>query len=47
LSVDPRTVEAFARDRPNVTLSLVDDDHSLTKSLPAIWDGVSELLEVE
>ena len=46
-SVDPRTVEAFARERPNVTLSLVDDDHSLTKSLPDIWDGLSTLLEVD
>jgi pimeloyl-ACP methyl ester carboxylesterase len=46
-SVDPRTVEAFARERPNVTLSLVEDDHSLTKSLPAIWDGLSAFLEVE
>ena len=46
-SVDPHTVEAFARGRPNVTLSLVDDDHSLTKNLPGIWDGVSALLEVE
>lgn len=46
-SVDPRTVEAFARGRPNVTLSLLEDDHSLTKSLPRIWDGVSAFLEVE
>jgi pimeloyl-ACP methyl ester carboxylesterase len=46
-SVDPRTVEAFARGRPNVTLSLVDDDHSLTKSLPDIWEGLSAFLEVE
>ena len=46
-SVDPRTVEAFARERPNVTLSLLEDDHSLTKSLPRIWDGVSAFLEVE
>ncbi len=46
-SVDPRTVEAFARKRPNVTLSLLEDDHSLTKSLPRIWDGVSAFLEVE
>jgi pimeloyl-ACP methyl ester carboxylesterase len=46
-SVDPRTVEAFARERPNVALSLVDDDHSLTKSLPDIWEGLSALLEVE
>lgn len=46
-SVDPRTVEAFARKRPNVTLSLLEDDHSLTRSLPRIWEGVSAFLEVE
>jgi uncharacterized protein len=46
-SVDPRTVEAFARERANVTLSLLEDDHWLTKSLPRIWDGVSAFLEVE
>lgn len=43
-SVDYRTVEAFARTRPNVTLSLLDDDHQLIASLPRIWDGVSEFL---
>ena len=43
-SVDCRTVEAFARTRPNVTLSLLDDDHQLVNSLPAIWDGVSAFL---
>ena len=41
-SVDYRTVEQFARGRPNVTLSLLDDDHQLTASLPRIWDGVQE-----
>ena len=46
-SVDPRTVEAFARTRPNVTLSLLDDDHQLTKSLPRIWEGVSAFLELK
>jgi hypothetical protein len=46
-SVDPRTVEAFARVRPNVTLSLLEDDHSLTNSLSRIWDGVSTFLEVD
>jgi uncharacterized protein len=46
-SVDPRTVEAFARARPNAALSLVDDDHSLASSLPRIWDGISAFLEVE
>jgi pimeloyl-ACP methyl ester carboxylesterase len=39
-SVDYRTVEAFARVRPNVTLSLVDDDHQLLASLPRIWTDV-------
>jgi pimeloyl-ACP methyl ester carboxylesterase len=46
-SVDPRTVEAFARVRPNVTLSLLEDDHQLTNSLPRIWEGVSEFLEMK
>jgi pimeloyl-ACP methyl ester carboxylesterase len=45
-SVDPRTVEAFARRRPNVTLSLVDDDHQLTSSLPRIWNGVAAFLGI-
>jgi uncharacterized protein len=42
--VDYRTVEAFARTRPNVTLSLLDDDHQLIASLPRIWDGVADFL---
>jgi pimeloyl-ACP methyl ester carboxylesterase len=46
-SVDPRTVEAFASRRPNVTLSLLDDDHQLVNSLPAIWDGLSAFLGVK
>ena len=45
-SVDYRTVEAFARTRPNVTLSLVDDDHQLIASLPRIWDGVAACLDL-
>ncbi len=43
-SVPYRTVEAFARTRPNVTLSLLDDDHQLVKSLPRIWEGVAPFL---
>ena len=43
-SVDCRTVERFARARANVTLSLLNDDHQLVASLPAIWDGVSMFL---
>jgi pimeloyl-ACP methyl ester carboxylesterase len=43
-SVDYRTVEVFARSRPNVRLALLDDDHSLVKSLPRIWEGVRPFL---
>ena len=43
-SVDYRTVEAFARVRPNVTLSLLDDDHQLIASLPRMWGDVEEFL---
>jgi pimeloyl-ACP methyl ester carboxylesterase len=39
-SVDHRTVEAFARTRPNVTLSLLDDDHQLIASLPRMWSDI-------
>jgi pimeloyl-ACP methyl ester carboxylesterase len=42
-SVDYRTVEAFARTRPNVTLSLLEDDHQLIATLPRNW---SDLLPV-
>lgn len=43
-SVDYRTVEQFARTRSNVTLSLLDDDHQLTASLPRIWHDVQPFL---
>jgi len=43
-SVDHRTVEAFARTRPNVTLSLLDDDHQLVASLPRMWESVAPFL---
>jgi hypothetical protein len=43
-SVEPRTVEAFASTRPNVTLSLLDDDHQLHASLPRIWQDVAPFL---
>ena len=43
-SVDYRTVEQFARTRPNVTLSLLDDDHQLAASLPRIWTDVEAFL---
>jgi len=43
-SVDYRTVEAFAKTRPNVTLSLLEDDHQLIASLPRIWDDLQPFL---
>jgi pimeloyl-ACP methyl ester carboxylesterase len=43
-SVDYRSVERFASARPNVTLSLLDDDHSLVASLPRIWQAVQPFL---
>jgi pimeloyl-ACP methyl ester carboxylesterase len=43
-SVDPRTVEAFARARANVTLSLLDDDHQLIASLPRMWNDMAPFL---
>jgi uncharacterized protein len=43
-SVDCRTVERFASSRPNVTLSLLDDGHSLVASLPYIWRDLAPFL---
>jgi hypothetical protein len=43
-SVDYRTVEAFAKTRPNVTLSLLEDDHQLIASLPRIWNDLQPFL---
>lgn len=45
-SVDPRTVEQFANAHPTVTLSLLDDDHQLTASLPLIWSGIEAFLDL-
>ena len=46
-SVDYHTVEAFARTRPGVTLSLLDDDHQLIASLPRIWDDMRAFLGLD
>jgi len=43
-SVDAATVEQFARNRPNVTLSLLEDDHQLLASLPRIWNDAAPFL---
>lgn len=45
-SVDYRTVERFAAARTNVTMHLLDDDHSLIASLPRIWQDVRPFLGV-
>jgi hypothetical protein len=37
-------VERFAVTRPNVTLSVLDDDHQLVASLPRIWNDVAPFL---
>jgi len=42
--VDSKDVEQFAASRPNVTLSLLDDDHQLISSLPRIWSDVHPFL---
>ena len=46
-SVDYRTVEAFAKTRPNVALSLLDDDHQLIASLPRMWIDSREFLGLD
>jgi uncharacterized protein len=43
-SVDHRSVEQFANARPNVTLSLLDDDHQLIASLPRMWNDIQPFL---
>ena len=43
-SVDYHTVETFANNRPNVALTLLDDDHQLIASLPKIWQEVEAFL---
>ena len=43
-SVDHRTVEQFANARPNVTLSLLDDDHQLIASLPRMWNDIQPFM---
>jgi pimeloyl-ACP methyl ester carboxylesterase len=43
-AVNPRVVESWARDRPNVELHLLDDDHQLTASLPFMWEQLRTFL---
>jgi hypothetical protein len=44
--VDRGVVEQWAAGRPNVTLTLLDDDHQLMASLPRIWADVETFLEL-
>jgi pimeloyl-ACP methyl ester carboxylesterase len=42
--VDFRDVQRFAATRPDMRLSLLDDDHQLIASLPKIWSDVAPFL---
>jgi len=42
--IDWRDVQRFAATRPNVSLTLLDDDHQLISSLPRIWKDVQPFL---
>jgi pimeloyl-ACP methyl ester carboxylesterase len=44
-AVDPATVEAWSRRRPNVEFHMLDDDHQLAASLSYIWDATSRFLD--
>jgi predicted esterase YcpF (UPF0227 family) len=46
-SVDPASVEAFARSRPNVSLRMLDDDHQMLSSLDTIWREMALFLGLE
>jgi pimeloyl-ACP methyl ester carboxylesterase len=46
-AVDPATVEAWSRRRPNVELHMLDDDHQLTASLSYIWAKLAAFLDLE
>jgi pimeloyl-ACP methyl ester carboxylesterase len=43
-SVQPATVERFARAQPRATLHMLDDDHQLKNSLEFIWRETAPLL---
>lgn len=45
-AVDPATVEAWSRRRPNVELHMLDDDHQLTASLSYIWEKLAAFLDL-
>jgi pimeloyl-ACP methyl ester carboxylesterase len=45
-SVDYRVVERFAAARPNMELTLLDDEHQLMASLPRIWNDTETFLQL-
>jgi alpha-beta hydrolase superfamily lysophospholipase len=45
-SVDPAMVERWARERPGVTLRMLDDDHQLTASVDLIWNESRSFFEL-
>jgi uncharacterized protein len=45
-AVDPTTVEAWSRRRPNVELHMLDDDHQLASSLSYIWERTAAFLDL-
>jgi pimeloyl-ACP methyl ester carboxylesterase len=45
-AVDPSSVEAWARRRPNVELHMLDDEHQLTASLGYIWEQLERFLGI-
>ena len=45
-AVDPAGVEAWAQERPNVELHMLDDGHQLTGSLDYIWREIERFLEL-
>jgi uncharacterized protein len=45
-AVDPATVEAWSRRRPNVELHMLDDDHQLASSLSYIWEKTAAFLDL-
>lgn len=46
-AVDPKSVEEWAKVRPNVELHMLDDDHQLTESLDYIWNKIEPVLSVQ
>ena len=43
-SVDPASIERWARHRPNVTLKPVEDGHQLSNSLDVVWQETARAL---